>query len=390
MRPAGGFSLVEVVLAMSIALVVTAGLFSMLNPAQGTFATQTELTDMQQRLRVASDTLYKDLLMAGAGAYLGTQTGPLNFFFPPILPSRQGAINDDPPGTFRSDTITLVYVPRTSSQTTISQAMSGTSPELTVEAARGCPQGQALCGFSAGTTVVVFDLTGQAGVFTIADVQGASAHLRMHRENSGITFAPGAKIAEASSRTYFLKASTSQLMQYDGSTNADIPVLDHIVGLAFEYYGDPQPPLLTGLGLDDPDGPLTTYGPRPPPITAQIPSLGYPPGENCTFAVSGRTHVPRLPVLGSGSATTLVRLTPAQLTDGPWCPDAASVNRFDADLYRVRKLEVTIRVESANAALRGPPGVLFVNGGMSTSGVRWLPDQQVTFQVTPRNLNVSR
>ena len=43
--------------------------------------------------------------------------------------------------------------------------------------------------------------------------------------------------------------------------------------------------------------------------------------------------------------------------------------------------------ESANAALRGPASVLFAHGGTSRNGNRWLPDQQITFQVTPRNLD---
>ena len=97
--------------------------------------------------------------------------------------------------------------------------------------------------------------------------------------------------------------------------------------------------------------------------------------------------MPRLAVLDAGGgATALVKLTSAELTDGPWCPDPTNANRWDADLLRIRRIGVTLRVESANAALRGPAGVLFAHGGTSRNGNRWLPDQQITFQVTPRNL----
>jgi hypothetical protein len=51
---------------------------------------------------------------------------------------------------------------------------------------------------------------------------------------------------------------------------------------------------------------------------------------------------------------------------------------------------VTVRMQSANAALRGPAGLLFANGGRATGVSRWLPDLQVSFQVTPRNLNLDR
>ena len=59
-------------------------------------------------------------------------------------------------------------------------------------------------------------------------------------------------------------AGTYQLTTFDGGLGADAPVADHVVSLAFAYYGDAQPPRLTGTALDDPVGPWTTYGPPPP------------------------------------------------------------------------------------------------------------------------------
>jgi hypothetical protein len=78
------------------------------------------------------------------------------------------------------------------------------------------------------------------------------------------------------------------------------------------------------------------------------------------------------------------------LVDGPWCPDEAHPNRFDADLLRVRRIAVTLRVQAASASLRGPAGTLFVHGGSARSGDRFVPDQEIRFDVTPRNLNVER
>ena len=33
------------------------------------------------------------------------------------------------------------------------------------------------------------------------------------------------------------------------------------------------------------------------------------------------------------------------LTDGPFCPDSTSASRFDADLLRIRKVGVVLRVQ---------------------------------------------
>src|SRR6184192_3107695 len=119
MRSESGFSLLEVLVSTSIMLVVTAGIFTVLNPAQGAYSQEPEVADMQQRMRVGSDTLYKDLVMAGAGAYNGSLSGSLAYFFAPVLPYRNGSANDDPPGSFKTNVITLMYVPNTTSQTTL-------------------------------------------------------------------------------------------------------------------------------------------------------------------------------------------------------------------------------------------------------------------------------
>ena len=102
-----GFSLLEMTIAMGLMLVVTASIFALVNPGQGNFVAEPEVADLQQRTRVATDTLMKDLVMAGAGSYSGQNPMALSFFFAPVMPYRQGRIGDDPPGTFRDDTITL-------------------------------------------------------------------------------------------------------------------------------------------------------------------------------------------------------------------------------------------------------------------------------------------
>jgi len=91
--------------------------------------------------------------------------------------------------------------------------------------------------------------------------------------------------------TYYLKAETSQLMQYDGG-GSDLPMIDHVVRLAFDYFG---PESLPG--------------------------------------------------------TPLVRFDPAVLVDGPWSEDA-SHRQFDADLMRISEVRIHIRIEATAPSLR--------------------------------------
>ncbi len=189
-------NLTETLVAMAITIVVTAAVFAIVVPAQGTFQAQPEVADLEQRLRVAADALTRDLVMASA-----------------VLPYRAGPVNADPPGSFFDDRITIIL----------------TTP---------------------------IDPT-------------------------------------ASLRTYYLRAHDATLMQYDGDLT-DLPVVDHVVRLAFEHVGFPD----------------------------------------------------------------------------------------------TRRVRVTLRVEAAPAALRGPSGPLFTRAGTSTSAERYVPDRQIRFEVAPRNFDV--
>jgi hypothetical protein len=385
-----GFTLAELLIATAIMMTVTGAVFTVMNPSGGIFQTQPEVADVQQRLRVGVDTMKHDLVMAGAGAYSGTQTGSLSSFFASIMPYRQGNIAafDDGPGVYRSDAITIFYVPSTMSQTTIEAAMPNVSAELKVTDQPGCPSGQDLCGFKEGMQVLIYDDTGSFDTMTITQVQDNAGHLQ-HNQQGPLSkaYQPGAKVAQVEQHVYYLDTNTDQLMHYDGYLTA-LPVVDNVVGLTFEYFGEPTPPTLRQPGVNL----TTTYGPKPPALG--VVQGAWPAGENCTMQVVGGAQVPRLGVLG-GIGSGLVKLTQAQLTDGPWCPDAANANRFDADLFRVRAVRVALRVQSGNQDMRssigaGTTDALFARPGTSTGGYRQVPDQAVRFDITPRNLNLGR
>jgi hypothetical protein len=189
--------------------------------------------------------------------------------------------------------------------------------------------------------------------------------------------------------TYYLavdeESDVPQLRRFDGGSS-DVPLLDHVVALRFDYFGEPRPPaLLPDVLLGEGAGPWTTYGASPPPIGGASP-FGFADGENCLFAVEDGKHVPRL---GSLGGVALVPLGEEVLTDGPWCPSASAPDRYDADLLRIRRVRVTLRVQVAASALRGR-GVQFLRAGSSTSAERYVPDQEIRFDVVPVNMSTGR
>ena len=389
-----GLTLIELMVASAITLTVSVGVFALLTPAHGIFNVQPEVADMQQRLRVGAEVLTKALVTAGAGTTVGEGAGPLLDHFAPVFPYRIGLTGSDPAAGrfYRTDAITVLFVPQTPAQTTIRDRLAVNAQELQLNAQVNCPQGRAdqLCGFESRMRVLLFDATGAWDVMTITDVQ---APLLRVQYGGGLTvpYEAGSSIARIGFHTYYLKTDvangTYQLMHYDGY-QTDLPIIDNVVKLQFSYFGEPQPPVLRpGKRLDDPVGPFTTYGPKPPLIDRDNPNDSWPEGENCIFAVQDGQQLPRLPVLAVDA--TPVELLPNMLGDGPWCTDAGHVNRFDADLLRIRRVRIKLRVQAATASMRGPAGALFTRGGTATAGA-YVPDQEVAFDVTPRNLDPGR
>lgn len=385
--------MIELLIATAIAIVITGGVLTLVNPVRGIFQAQPQVSDMQQRLRVGVDALTKDLIMAGAGTDAGFPAGALNSVFAPVLPYRIGDVDDDRARnvSYRPDTISIMYVPSTPSQTTTAGAMTTTATRVKLDAQPNCPPNtpRSLCGIEEGMRLLIFESRGRRDPVTVTRVEDDAVHFGYDGELSA-PYAKGSSVTRISMHTYYLKADVStrtfQLMHYDG-IETDLPVVDHIGDLDFQYFGDPLPPTRLSERPLTGNGPWTTYGPKPPELAED--NAPWPTGENCVFLVDpvSGAHAPRLPVLGGGGS---VPLPEAMLKDGPWCPEATARNRFDADLLRITRVRVKLRVQVAQESLRGPAGPLFARGGTFNGATRMVPDQQIQFDVAPRNMNLAR
>ena len=349
-----GYTLVELSIAAAITLVVLSAVFASLGPSRGLLRTQPAMSDMQQRMRVAVDLLQTNLRMAGAGVDAESALGSLISFVPPILPYRVGRLRADPSRDvyFRHDAISVLSA-APASQTTILNTISSRSVQVMIGSE--CVGPGAFCGFSAGDTVLVFNETGAGDTFRITRVGGPGLQLEHQGQVLSKTYVHGSYITRVKTETYYYDSGRDQLRRYDG-WNTDLPLVDDVVNMSFRYFGDPRPPLL----------------PKP--------AIGT---ENCLFDRFGN---PKLEPLGRSAS--LVELTEALVTDGPWC--GVPGNRFDADLYRIRSIEVFLRMQVSPRTLRGKSPTLFRRPGPARVGLRPIPDYAVSFEVTPRNINLMR
>jgi hypothetical protein len=107
----------------------------------------------------------------------------------------------------------------------------------------GCPA-DGSCGFVEGDEVLIFDESGHFDTFSITNVQDSANHLQHRGQDLSYSYAPpNAMILKVKSYSFYLDTTTKQLMRYDGGTDDPTPIVDNVVDLKFEYFGDPNPPL---------------------------------------------------------------------------------------------------------------------------------------------------
>jgi hypothetical protein len=163
-----GFSFIELVVSMAIMLSVIGSTLVLVDSARRVFEVDLERSDMQQRARASWDSLFRDLVMAGAGSQQ-----------PAVAPFRRGDINADLPGSAFVDRISVRYVP------------------------------------------------------------------------------PDRPAAEFVTFTYALRpdaAGAFQLTRYDGHSS-DLPVVDHVTHLRFEYFDAAGQPIAIERFIDGPWAP---------------------------------------------------------------------------------------------------------------------------------------
>ena len=270
MRAQQGFSLIEIVVAMALTGVVLAAVFTAIDPAHGSFAAEPEVVDMQQRLRVATQTLAEDLVAAGARSGTAASLGLAAARLPAVLPYRVGPLNGSPPSSATADVVTILSVPVTAAEMTIADAIRAPAAETTIVATTGCPLTgggpDPACGLRTGAMVLVRDREG-FDVFSVSSIAGSTVSLEQVRHTLARPLPAGSLIVEVAAATYYLRADdaarTYQLMRYNGRSS-DAPVVDHVVALGFEYVGvDVDGRTEVPLGPDE-------VARNPPPIVRRV------------------------------------------------------------------------------------------------------------------------
>lgn len=214
-----GFTLIELLIAMAIGASAAGALLSLVIAGQSIARLQPEAADLQQRARITAQVLETELARAGAGLDDGARAGPLTLRFAPVSSSAGG--------------LTIWYVSDPAAQATLAGPLEpdAVGAELVLRSA--CAGSASACGFSAATTVLVFD---DGGCHDLARVEAvAGAVLTLRAATRGCAYAAGAAVALGEVRTYGVDAASRQLLRRDEATGISVPIVDSVDGLTTEY-----------------------------------------------------------------------------------------------------------------------------------------------------------
>lgn len=353
MRAAPGFSLVELLVGTAVTLVVLMLVSTLAVDALEAWRSDSARIDLQQRGRVAADAVGRALLESGAGASDGRSRGPLIRALPPIVPRRLGRRNRDPANTARVDALTLIRaLPETEQAVLLLPAAAGTAA---IEVAPASVCALPACGLLPGVSVVLFDGAGSFDIFSVLAATGQLLDVRHHGSGSAITYPAGTPVVAVAVTTFYLDPAARTLRRDDGDAS-DVPVVDDVVGMGVRYYGEARPPVR----------------PRPGPGAA-----------NCLYEADGTYRAALLPAL-SPPGRAKVALDLGMLSDGPWCGTGDTV--YDADLLRIRQVEVQLRLQAADPAVRGLDPVAFRYPGNAVRAPTMVSDVNFVVETAPRNL----
>jgi prepilin-type N-terminal cleavage/methylation domain-containing protein len=366
-----GFTLVELLVASLIAVMVAGGALVLAEGARTALAVEPASMDTARRLREGVEAIAAAIASAGGERGIGDARGSLAQGLPVIrLVAGEG-----------EDVFSGLVVTRAvhGGRGRVVADQPGPAGSLTLAMSDGqCPRIESVCGFREGDVAVVFDGRGHVDVFVVGAVSEALSRITP-RAPLAHAYRAGAWVVEVRHERLVL------LRQPDGSRSlsritaagAREPVLDGVTSLEVRAWGRAAAP---GL-YEFEDDRFAQYGLPPPAPTEADPDGMFPEGMHCMAArIEGtlQTTLSSSP----GDEDGLVELGAADMEDGPWCPHDDAPARYDADWFRLRRVDVRLRVEALPPEFRGPSGPLFTRSGSAQHDApRWIRDRAIEFTV---------
>jgi prepilin-type N-terminal cleavage/methylation domain-containing protein len=229
-----GFTLIELVIAMTITLLIAGAIANVAQPARAAFDRVPAELDLQQRARTAIDALSQALRSSGKNVAATEGLGLLS----DILPTASVS-GPDESGPFTE--LTVIVPVTDAAQGILSADQPGPGAAITLAAAH-CPSVTDVCGFTIGRSAVIADGAGNHDVFTIA-ATNAGARMVTPAHALSRSYPAGSVVIEADEFTFSLaqQADGSQSLIRRTAAGAIQPIVDFVSGLQFQVIGRDAP-----------------------------------------------------------------------------------------------------------------------------------------------------
>jgi prepilin-type N-terminal cleavage/methylation domain-containing protein len=237
-----GFSLVELLIAMTISTLIAGAIAGLVLPARAAFETAPAALDVQQRGRTAIDELAVALRSVGAVTPAVLALSPSAdeaqfealYVVTPVAHPSQGVLERDQPGPHGA---------------------------ITLGSATGCPAVDDVCGFTEGAVAAIADGTGRFEIFTVASAS-ASRHEITAESAFSAPYPEGSTVVEVETSWFRLadEPDGSYSLVRETAGGAVQPIVDHVTGLGLTLWGGH--PLVRFSHTDFADGPWIGGGPE--------------------------------------------------------------------------------------------------------------------------------
>jgi prepilin-type N-terminal cleavage/methylation domain-containing protein len=348
---ARGFTLVELLVATLVSALVVSALVAAISPARAAFETAPAALELQQRARVAGEFLESAIRSAGIEEPGNRHASIGGSFVPSLIPALGSGR-----GNLFSDF--EVFRPVTGGRGVLAVDQPSAGAALTLLSNRECAHVRDVCGFVAGAIAAISDGQGRFDIFEVAAADPVwMTLLPLHPLSA--PYAAGSRLHEAETFRFSLAPQTggSKALVRTPRSGGAQPVVDGIADLTISLWGEAGAPQITWDGADG----TASYGPSLPSPAFSDGGNAWPAGESCLMGRDIAGPWSRLVALGPPES--LVQLSRSSLNDGPWCA-GGSLGIYDADLVRLRRVDVEIRLQSP---------------------VRKVPDRTITTSVYVRN-----
>ena len=223
-----GFSLIELLVAMTICAIVSASAAIVVPPARALFESVPAELELHQRARSVVEAMTHALRAAGGEAVVANDLGPFANVVPAVIPSG-----------LTGNGFTALKVIRTrvnAAQGILDRHQSSAAGALFL-AASPCPDASVLCGFTRGMTALITDGSGRFDLFAVSSIDAGAGALIADRAFVP-PYAAGSIVVEADVDTFRLE------LQSDGAhafvrvsaAGAVQPIVDRVNDLVFELF----------------------------------------------------------------------------------------------------------------------------------------------------------